>query len=497
MKKLLFLIGLIFTMFVVYSQTTEANNETQPTAAADSEVVAEPQDDFCPHRIWLRFGGGYANNMYKELRKNDIATTCSYTAMAELGYTYFFHRNVGIGLGVGINHVGRIAKMNGADVINVFDLLYNIRYDDKKYDLTYAMDGFKQRHATWAVEVPLTIQFEKKFGRNGIYAGVGVKGYFPIYSKVTFPDSRIDILEIYDVNLNVRYTGLEVWMEPVELKNATIELKGKGNKMRCSVDVLGEFGGIFGLSRSTDFYLGVYASYGFLDILPDKGIATTALSSKDARLISITDKYINPSNKKWNLLQVGLKVGFHFLPCKSCGNDEYMNDAKRAYMKKMMDKKDEPIIITNTVQEYYYFVPTISQELLDESATNPDKKKALLELAESLSLIKILFDLDKDIPKLSERNKIDINRVVEILKAHQDLKVIVTGYTSPEGTVPHNQDLGNRRAQAVRMIFVDKGVSTDQISTRNFTAEDPQHRIDIPEKEWPEQRAVIFKIEKR
>jgi outer membrane protein OmpA-like peptidoglycan-associated protein len=166
-------------------------------------------------------------------------------------------------------------------------------------------------------------------------------------------------------------------------------------------------------------------------------------------------------------------------------------------MQKMMDKKDEPIIITNTVQEYYYFVPTISQELLDDAANDPVKKKALLDLAQSLSNIKILFDVDKDIPKLNDRNRDDIKRASDVLKQNPDLKVIVSGYTSPEGGLAHNKDLGNRRAQAVRKVFVDHGVPGDQITTQNFTAEDPQHKIDIPEKEWPEQRAVIFKIEKR
>jgi len=495
MKKQLFLIGLIFTMFVAYSQTTDVKSEPQPTATADT--VAEPNDDFCPHRILFRFGGGYANNSFRDFKKEiDGLTRCSYNAMAEIGYAYFFHRNVGIGIGVGINYAVRSLKVNENRMLpGVNDPIY---FENDLYDLTYTAQGLKQRMGVWAVEVPLTLQFEKRFNRNGIYAGVGVKGYFPISTKAGFADGALDIERIYDKKLNVTYVkGLEWHLDPLDLKGQDVKVK-----MRPSVDILGEFGGIIGLSRSTDFYIGVYASYGFLSILPKDGIDMSDLDIKDGRLATLTDRYVNSSNKnkdgveKWNLLQVGLKLGFHFLPCKGNTTKEYMRDAKRRYMDEMIKKQKEPIIVTNTVQEfYYYIVPQIADDLLEEA--DAGKKKALMDLAQSLSMIKILFDWDSDVPKLSNKNKEDIAKATEILQANPDLKIIVTGYTSPEGTVAHNQDLAQRRANAVRAIFIDKGVPKDQIATAAFTAEDPQHKIDIPEKEWPEQRAVIFRIEKK
>jgi len=487
MKKQLLLFGLIFGMFVAFAQTTETKSEPQPTATADS--IAEPQNDFCPHRILLRIGGGYANNTFKPIKK--VADRCSYTAMAEIGYTYFFHRNVGIGIGVGINHIGEIAKIK--DSRTLYDLV-DPRYNDGKdpYDLTYSTDGFKEKINTWAIEVPLTIQFEKKWGNNGIYAGVGVKGYFPIASKLRFTDGTIELDNIYDPGLNLFMNNLIVHLDGKDVAGTSNK-----QKMRCSIDVLGEFGGIFGIARNTDIYVGVFASYGFLNVLPKNGISLDDIKVTEPVFGQVFEQYtVTP--KKWNQVQVGLKFGFHFLPCKSCGNDEYMSDLKRRYMKEMMKKKNEPIVVTNTVQEYYYVVPTVAQELLDESANDPNKKKAIQELAQTLSNIKILFDLDKDIPKLDDYKRDYIKNASDLLKKNPDLKVIISGYTSPEGTVNHNKDLGHRRALAVRQIFLEKhGVPADQIAVQNFTAEDPQHKIDIPEKDYSEQRAVIFKIEKK
>jgi len=486
MKKQLLLIGLIFTMFVAYSQTIDKKSEPQPTATADA--VAEPQDEFCPHRIWTHIGGGYASNTFKELK--DFSKRLSGFGMLELGYTYFFHKNVGIGIGVGIHYTGASAKINDNDTKNLYDPKY---YQNDRYDLTYRTKSLKEKQDMWAIEVPLVLQFEKKWGTNGIYAGIGVKGYFPISTRIGFSDGTINIEKIHDSQLMKPgdfMTNLKVHMDPKNFKSQSVK-----PKMRCSVDIIADFGGIFGISRSTDIYLGVYGSYGFLNILPKKGINLDKLEKNDMVLAAVADKYVN-TQKTWNLWQVGVKFGFHFLPCKSCGNDEYMSDAKRKFMKKMMEKKDEPIIITNTV-EYYYFVPTVSQELLEETANNPDKKKAIMDLAHSLSNIKILFDLDKDIPKLDETKRIHIERAIQLLKENPDLKVIITGYTSPEGTNAHNQDLGSRRAIAVKKFFTDQGVAMDQIATNNFTAEDPQHRIDIPETDYKEQRAVIFRIERK
>jgi outer membrane protein OmpA-like peptidoglycan-associated protein len=484
MKKQLLLIGLLFTIFVAYSQTIE-NKESQPTATAD-EVTAS-QDEFCPHRIWVHLGGGYASNTFKQIK--DISKRVSYFAMAEVGYTYFFHRNVGIGLGVGIHHTGAKAKINDHDVLDLLDPRYQ---GNDRYDLTYTAKNLKEKQAMWAIEVPLVLQFEKKWGKHGIYAGVGVKGFFPIATRIGFTDGTIETDKIYDKLLNVTYNNLIVHMDPRDFKAQSVK-----PKMRCSVDILADFGGIFGIARSTDIYLGVYGSYGFLDILPKNGINLDKLDTKDMVLALIVDNYVNTS-KKWNLWQVGVKFGFHFLPCKSCGNDEYISDLKRKYMKEMMKKKDEPVIITNTVQEYYYFVPTVSQELIDENENNPAKKKAIADLAAELSKIKILFDLDKDIPKLDDYKKDHIKRASDLLKANPDLKIIIAGYTCPLGTKDHNRDLGHRRALAVRQVFIDKhSVPADQIAVTNFTAEEQQHKIDIPEKEYPEQRAVIFRIEKK
>ena len=499
MKKQLLLFGLIFGMFTAFSQEVTKNDNTAaaPAKVDTTETVA---DVYCPHRLNLHFGAGYSNDIFKKNKGINYQKKFTYTAMFEFGYAYLWHTkaaNIGIGIGVGIGHTRPLVRFFDDSVDNVNDPGYYSKDPEARYLLSYNAKDFKMRQRIWAAEVPLTVQVEKKFGvgKNGIYAQLGAKGYFPFYARTDFPTGTIDLTKIYDAQLNVTYgEDLIKHLDDQNLNGYAVK-----NKLRCSVDIIGDFGAIFGLSRSTDFYVGVYASYGFLNISQKEDIKkSTAKSIEDARLVDVVQKYVAPINQKWNLLQIGLKVGFHFLPCKECSNGEYMKDHKRRYMDEMMKKKNEPIIVTNTVQEYYYVVPTVAQELLDESANDPNKKKAVAELAETLSKIKILFDCDKDIPKLDNYKRDYIKNASDLLKKYSDFKVIISGYTSPEGALDHNKDLGHRRALAVRKIFIEThGVPADQVAVQNFTANDPQHKIDIPEKEWSEQRAVIFKIEKR
>jgi outer membrane protein OmpA-like peptidoglycan-associated protein len=497
MKKQLLLIGLILGMFTAFSQEVTKVDNTQDAAKVE-EATSEPVADFyCPHRLQLRIGGGYANDVF--VKNNDFVIDFqkkfTYSAMFEFGYAYLWQRkvNIGIGIGAGIGHVRPLVTYADHKTINVNDPFYNTEDANARYDLTYTATDFKERQRIWAVEIPLTMQLEKKFGtgKNGIYFAFGVKGYFPFASRVDFPGGKFILDNIYDAELKCFMNDLKVHLDGADLEGYHIK-----PKMRCSVDILGELGGIFGISRSTDFYVGAYATYGFLNIYPKNKMDVEGLNVASPVLSQIVNPYVNTKDK-WNLLQIGLKIGFHFKPCKECGHDEYMNDRKRRFMDDMSKKQNEPIVVTNTVQEYYYIVPSIAQQLLDESATDPSKKKALLDLAQSLSNIKILFPLDKDTPILDDNKNQNISRAATLLKENPDLKVIVTGYTSPEGTVPHNKDLGYRRAIAVRKEFVNRGVPEDQIAVQNFTAEDPQHKQDIPETDYKEQRAVIFKIEKR
>lgn len=494
MKKQLLLISLLFTMLCSFAQEV-----TEPTVATDTTKKTE-ELAFCPHRVWFNLGGGLTNNIYKRIPAMDQKYSCS--AMAEVGYTYFFNENWGIGLGVGLQHIAAKALLDFNGQTEVTEPGYYGADPARTYTMFFKGTDFTEKQSIWAIEVPLTAQYEYRFGnkRNGIYANLGIKGYFPIKARTSYSS------ETGSLTLTGEEDEINVfWNTDVEGHFGVLPLSAKSTltKLRPSVDIQADLGGIIGLSRRTDLYLGVYCSYGFLNILPKEAVDYVSMDGSQivlngfmqSNVISKLNESLKEEDQisaKWHQFQFGVKAGFKFKTCKGYGKDaEYMNDLKRRFMNEMMKKSNEPIIVKTT--EYVYIVPVTPTNVEEE---DKDTKENILQLAEALSNTKILFDLDKDIPKITDNND-NIRKTVEILKKDKSLGLIVEGYTCDLGSEAHNRDLAQRRAIAIRQMFINQGVSPDQISIASYTYNDPQNKINIPDSKREEHRAAIFRIIKK
>ncbi len=116
------------------------------------------------------------------------------------------------------------------------------------------------------------------------------------------------------------------------------------------------------------------------------------------------------------------------------------------------------------------------------------------ESSDVLSKTKISFAKNKDIPKIEDDND-NINKTVALLKANPQLKLVVEAYACGRGSEQHNRDLAQRRANNVREIFINKGMSPDQIETVSYTANDSQNSQ--KDKESKDCNCAVFRIVKR
>ena len=509
MKRHLIIFSLLFSMLSAFAQEVTETGVTE-NKSADTTATS----NFCPHRINLYLGGSITNNIFNRLH-NDFATTnYSVGSILELKYAYFFNENWGITAGVGIGHYATKANLNIHGVINKFNdpefaELAQASYPDGEkptYDLYYNSDNLVEKQKIWAVEIPLQAVYENKFGgRNGIYAALGVKAFIPVAAKSIFDNEGTITTKGYEELYDIMYQDMKYHFGVLDYKSHSVK-----TKLRASLDFQLDFGGIFGIARNADFYVGVYSSIGVLDILP-KGenkvdFITTNESNNGLNINPLmASNYLTEYNRlnentadfkavreKWNLFQVGVKVGFHFKPCAS--NEPSMKDIKKKYYEEMAKKANEPIIIKNT--EYVYIVPATPEGYEEDDNLSKADKDNIRALAEALSNTKILFDLDKDIPKITEYND-NIRKTVEILKKDKSLGLIVEGYTCDIGSEAHNRDLAQRRAEAVRNMFITQGVNASQISIAAYTVNDPENKKNIPQAAKEEHRAAIFRIIKK
>ncbi len=513
MKKQLFLIGLILAVFTGYSQEIEDEMLTQQ----DSTVV----DSICHHRINIHLGGAWTNNIYNRMNVGDASAHQYYSlgSILDIGYTYFFNEHWGLGIGVGLQRTYAKAKLNIDGVVRDAgnpDEYNQISNHSTNYDLLYHTQNLIEKQSIWAIEVPLTAQYEHRFNQKmGLYAGLGVKGYFPIYntSKLVTDEGKL-ITNGYDAFYNVYYNHEYV----VNHGFGEYSIEGNGStKLRCSFDLQADFGGIFAINNKVDFYVGLYCTYGFLDILPKAEnqhsfvektdnvdqIKYNGLLGSDYLVQydrnAIQNDQTTIGNLKWNNLQVGVKVGVHIKPC-----GQVDKTLRKRYYEKMIEAADKFIETADKEDdkcktEYVYIVP-ICPDNMNEEDENGNKmtrqeKGNIKDLAKALSKVKILFDLDKDIPKITESNN-NIDKAVEILKSDNSLKVIVEGYTCDLGSEEHNRDLAKRRAESIKRLFIDKGVPVKQIETASYTYNDDENKRNIPESSREEHRAAIFRIVK-
>ena len=70
---------------------------------------------------------------------------------------------------------------------------------------------------------------------------------------------------------------------------------------------------------------------------------------------------------------------------------------------------------------------------------------------------------------LSPGAQLKLNDVANALTQQDpDSKIVVEGHTDSQGSASNNQDLSQRRAQAVRDYLVTRGIATDRITAQGF-----------------------------
>jgi len=88
-----------------------------------------------------------------------------------------------------------------------------------------------------------------------------------------------------------------------------------------------------------------------------------------------------------------------------------------------------------------------------------------------LTLGDVLFDLNKaDLKSSGEQT---IGRLAQFMREYEDRRVRVEGYTDSTGDDSYNQQLSERRAQAVRDELVSQGIERRRVETQGYGEQYP------------------------
>lgn len=535
MKKQLFLICLILAAFVGYAQ---AQNDTETPKEGLDEVQetndSTQVDTISHHRVYIHLGGAFMNDIYHRIPgidgarygvKNAMMHPCAHTI--ELGYTYMFTENWGLGLGVGFQRLASRMNLNVRGVIpDAGDYTYSEHsLHNTNYDLLYQTKNMIEKQVIYAVEVPLTAVWEYRFKKNdkiGLYAQLGLRGWFPVYNRSKLVDGSL-VTKGYDDYYDVLYEG--EYCVNHGFGEFTIEGNGSA-KLRCSFDLQADFGAIFKINNKLDFYAGLYCTYGFLDILPkaenrhylcepttdvhkftyngllgsnfdilyDQNVLENYPTSTESNTTNVLREDVI-GNFHWHNLQVGVKVGIHIkadTKCEESVRHRYHRlggDAFEKYLQDTCNACDR-----NT--EYIYIIPSCPDTKANGEPMDEKGKEIQKSIAEKVSKIKVLFDLDQDVPKINKDGEIWIQEAADELKANPKFRLLIKSYTCKLGPQEHNEDLSKRRAESVRRLFIEKyGLSPDRIDLVNRTDSDKESSEEITDPALEEHRAAIIIVE--
>lgn len=101
------------------------------------------------------------------------------------------------------------------------------------------------------------------------------------------------------------------------------------------------------------------------------------------------------------------------------------------------------------------------QQAADAQQQLADLQAKQTERGMVMTLGDVLFDTGKD--TLKSGAELNIDRLSKYLLASPGTKIIVEGHTDNRGSVEYNEDLSNRRAQAVAKALESRGVSPDRV----------------------------------
>jgi OmpA-OmpF porin, OOP family len=103
----------------------------------------------------------------------------------------------------------------------------------------------------------------------------------------------------------------------------------------------------------------------------------------------------------------------------------------------------------------------------------------------------INFDYNKT--TLRPESMGELNRITEMMKEHEDLKLEIGGHTDSDGDDASNQKLSEKRAEAVYQQLVNMGVESKRLTTKGYGETKPTMDNDTPEGKSNNRRVEFVK----
>lgn len=424
------------------------------------------------HYVEIHAGAGIGSVGYGWLRQDLQHATAkgheraALSGVVQLQYAYFFHENVGVGIGAWLSNYTSHGYLSNELVYNglkqengkyVPDYTSTVKDNDGKgeyYNHHVAIHSWHERQTLHTVGVPITLQFQTwgKKNKAGFFAALGAAPTYTVKTNYRVLDGEIEHWGAYlhrDAELhNVHDFGSVSYDGQV----------GKLSVKSFSATALVDLGLLLKMSKHTDFLLGIYGHYTFLDMQDatptDLGWASdkfTYLNAPEYNGILATNMLKN--NGALHPWQAGVKIGVHW---------------------HSVDKpRTTTVLLSDTTLQTVERRDSVWTSRIDTLQRKIPTRQQIQREIDRLNRIYFSFDSYE----INDESKQMLQQIAEQLKTVPN-KILIGGHASKEGLRSHNARLAKQRALTVMNYLIDCGVPKDRLTYKGYGS-DVENAINV------------------
>jgi OmpA-OmpF porin, OOP family len=203
--------------------------------------------------LYFNIGSGLHNLKY-DLKNGTQQNSMGYTL--NLGYNYFFSKNLGFGTGLGLESFNSKATLNYQTSKNSVDT------DGESFEFRTQYTDWQEKQSILLLDIPLSFICQKQINEQFKFQfSVGPKVSFAIQSNYKIEGGQIETTGYYP-QYNVVLYGM-----PQHNFTTLTSFPKNDIKLNPVVSVYSDLGGLYKLNNCMDLYAGVYIDYGLTNMI--------------------------------------------------------------------------------------------------------------------------------------------------------------------------------------------------------------------------------------
>ena len=455
----------------------KANRIISLFAAAALTLSVSAQQSAHDNYVGVNFGGGLNTMLYKAANGQQRVGG---GIDAGLFYGRFFNQTVGLGVGLQYTWANAYATYNYNEVSTG---LTHPNNPNTMYNLTTTYTDWCERQTIGMLSIPVEVLFRKGLSdRWAFIGGVGLSIDFPVHGayspmKGTYATTGVfPKLGNYTVS-NLPEHGFGTY--------TTTEGGKMSNIAKVGASVIADLGFRVALNDNWGMYMGVYAGYGFTNLLTEAKSNPLVMINAQQQ-IDYAGTFASVETSKANLLRCGVKIAFDFgwpAKVKEAPVEEPLptinEDAERLAREKAMQDsiaaaEAERLAREQAERERKARLAAEQAERDRLAREKAEKEERWFDLKGLVEGINVYFENNSSEPNISEKDKAAIEELCQFMIENPELKVVVIGHTDSYGDPERNlRYFGMKRAEVLRDYMVKKGVSADQITCESKGQTEP------------------------